>query len=77
MMPTNRSSRPLPCLNALILLKSIPQWRGVRPLWHDLVVQRDVQGEERINRINYELCVLETMRDRVRCREIWVVGADK
>ena len=49
----------------------------IRPLWHDLVVEKDAQGEERINRINYELCVLETMRDQVRCREIWVVGADK
>jgi Tn3 transposase DDE domain len=49
----------------------------VRPLWHDLVVEKDAQGEERINRINYELCVLETMRDQVSCREIWVVGADK
>jgi hypothetical protein len=29
----------------------------VRPLWHDLIVQKDAQGEERINRINYELCV--------------------
>jgi TnpA family transposase len=49
----------------------------VRPLWHNLVVEKDAQGEERINRINYELCVLETMRDQLRCREIWVVGADK
>lgn len=49
----------------------------VRPLWHDLVVEKDTQGEERINRINYELCVLETMRDQLRCRELWVVGADK
>ena len=49
----------------------------VRPLWHDLVVEKDAQGEERINRVNYELCVLETIRDKLRCREIWVVGADK
>jgi len=49
----------------------------VRPLWHNLVVEKDAQGEERVNRINYELCVLETMRDQLRCREIWVVGADK
>jgi hypothetical protein len=45
----------------------------VRPMWHDLVHEKDKHGEWRINRINYELCVLEALR----CRELWVVGADK
>ncbi|WP_197535289.1 Tn3 family transposase [Mesorhizobium japonicum] len=30
----------------------------------------------RINRISYELCVLSQLRDRIRAKEIWVVGAD-
>ena len=46
-------------------------------MWHDLVHEKDKHGEWRINRINYELCVLEALRDALRCRELWVVGADK
>jgi len=35
----------------------------VRPMWHELVREKDKQGEWQINRINYELCVLEALRD--------------
>src|SRR3546814_18256226 len=31
----------------------------------------------RVNRISYELCVLTQLRDRIRSKEIWVVGADR
>src|SRR3546814_18072104 len=27
--------------------------------------------------INYEICVLTALRERLRCKEIWVVGADR
>src|SRR3546814_20491008 len=27
--------------------------------------------------INYEMCVLTALRERLRCKEIWVVGADR
>jgi hypothetical protein len=27
--------------------------------------------------INYEIAVLQALRDRLRCKEIWVVGADR
>ncbi|WP_258597204.1 Tn3 family transposase [Mesorhizobium sp. AR07] len=30
-----------------------------------------------MNRISYELCVLTQLRDRIRSKEIWVVGADR
>ena len=29
-----------------------------------------------MNRITYEICVLQTLREKLRCKEIWVVGAD-
>ena len=42
------------------------RWRGA------------VIGEDgRVNRISYELCVLSQLRERVRAKEIWVVGADR
>lgn len=43
--------------------------------WRDLIVEVDANGHERINRVNYEICVLQVLRDRLRCKEIWVVGA--
>ncbi len=43
----------------------------------DAVLEPDAQGNVRVNRINYELCVLQTLRERLRCKEIWVVGADR
>lgn len=43
----------------------------------DLVLEKGPDGRVRVNRVNYELCVLSALRDAVRSREIWVVGADK
>ena len=37
----------------------------------------DESGNERINRINYEISVLQALRERLRCKEIWVVGANR
>ncbi len=51
---------------------------GVVPSgWVDTVVRADHNGRARIDRINYELCVLQTLREKVRCKEIWVAGADR
>lgn len=46
----------------------------VQPKWHDVVIER--KGS-RISRINYEICVLRALRERLRCKEIWVRGADR
>ena len=49
---------------------------GVVPAdWRGLVQQRTKRGKVRINRINYELCVLHALREKLRCKEIWVEGA--
>lgn len=49
----------------------------VRGLWRDAVLETDAQGRQRVNRITYEICVLEALRAQLRCKEIWVVGADR
>ena len=49
----------------------------VRKQWKASVIYKDPQGQTRINRITYEICVLKTLRDALRCREIWVVGANR
>jgi TnpA family transposase len=43
----------------------------------DLLLETDSEGNERINRINYEICVLKALRERLCCKEIWVVGANR
>lgn len=45
----------------------------IPPKWRSAIVGKD----GRINRISYELCVLSQLRDRIRAKEIWVVGADR
>ncbi len=40
-------------------------------------LQKDPDGKERINRINYEISVLQALRERLCCKEIWVVGASR
>jgi len=57
--------------------EEVPLVGVVRPAWRELVVKRDEDGRERINRINYEIAVLHTLRDKLRCKELWVVGANR
>jgi TnpA family transposase len=49
----------------------------VRGLWRDAVIDKDASGRPRVNRITYEICVLETLREKLRCKEVWVVGANR
>jgi TnpA family transposase len=49
----------------------------VRPKWRDIVVEEAPDGSQRVNRINYEICVLQTLRDKLRCKEVWVAGAGR
>ena len=61
---------------------------GVVPAgWQELVFKADGKGparngfdrngSARIDRVVYELCVLGALRDGLRSKEIWVVGADR
>ena len=43
----------------------------------DILMETDSDGNERINRINYEICLLKALRERLCCKEIWVVGANR
>lgn len=45
--------------------------------WREILLEKDPKGNERINRINYEISVLQALRERLRCKEIWVVGANR
>jgi len=54
----------------------IPVDGVVRPLLSPVVVEYNPNGEQRVNRINYEMCVLSSLRDRLRNKSIWVAGAN-
>lgn len=45
--------------------------------WKEILLETDSDGKERINRINYEISVLQALRERLSCKEIWVVGASR
>ena len=48
----------------------------IPPKWKSIVIENH-NGNDRINRINYEICVLQTLREKLRCKEIWVAGSNK
>jgi TnpA family transposase len=43
--------------------------------WQDLV--QDAKHHGATNRISYEWCVLRALREKVRCKEVWVHGAHR
>ena len=45
--------------------------------WRELILMPDKKGHLRVDRLKYELCVLQVLRERLRCKEIWVVGANR
>jgi hypothetical protein len=59
------------------LHETVPVDGVIRPHWQHTVFERDDAGRRRINRISYEICVLQALRSQLRCKEIWVVGADR
>jgi hypothetical protein len=84
----NTAHRPI--LNAIDIIREyrdsrqqyftvdqVPIEDVVRNKWQDLVIETAPDGTERVNRINYEICVLQSLRERLRCKEIWVAGADR
>ncbi len=57
--------------------EDVPLEGVITGLWRDAVIETDAEGRQRINRITYEICVLQALRVQLRCKEIWVVGANR
>ena len=51
----------------------VPLDQVVPAAWRDAVVDE----QNRVERIPYELCVLKALREAIRRREVWVVGANR
>ncbi len=43
----------------------------------DQIVNYTGQGEERINRINYEIGAIKTVKEHLRSKSLWIKGAEK
>ncbi len=50
--------------------------RGTSGDWSDLVYRADTRGRQRVARMVYEVVTFQALREQLRCKEIWVVGAD-
>jgi TnpA family transposase len=57
--------------------ENIPTDGIIPATWRELVYEVNGKGQQKINRIAYELCVLGALREKLRCKEVWVVGADR
>jgi TnpA family transposase len=57
--------------------QDVPMEDVIQKQWQSWLYQRDKTGSRRIRRVRYELCVLQSLRDKLRCKEIWVEGADR
>jgi TnpA family transposase len=55
----------------------VPDHKGVLGDWADLVRRTDEKGRTKVVRSAYEVCTFQALRERMRCKEIWVVGADR
>ena len=87
----SNNDRHRPVMDALALVKrfadtkvhtfpadiEVPLDGVVRGLWREAVMETDAAGRDRVNRVTYEIAVLEALRERLRCKEIWVVGANR
>ncbi|MEN3308939.1 MAG: hypothetical protein V7603_5141 [Micromonosporaceae bacterium] len=85
----NATHRPV--LDALDLIKrhaearltyypageTVPTHKGLLGDWTTLVFNDTGKGGRRVVRSVYEICTFQALRERLRCKEIWVVGADK
>ena len=56
---------------------TVPIEGVIPPHWRELVLEHDPNGEIRVNRINYEISALHSLREGLRCKAIWVEGADR
>lgn len=57
--------------------EDVPIEGVVRPIWEDLIIEKRKDKPARINRINYELCVLSVLRDNLRSTAVWVEKSSK
>ncbi len=54
-----------------------PRHKGIDEDWAALVYRADRRGKQRTVRMAYEVATFRALREMLRCKEIWVVGAGR
>ena len=57
--------------------EEVPIKGVVKDAWRDAVVDTNADGAKRIDRVTYEICALGALREKLRCKEVWVAGANR
>ena len=57
--------------------ETVPVHRGMSGDWADVVHRTDTRGQRRVVRTVYEVVAFQALRDQLKCKEIWVVGASR
>ncbi|MFF4414590.1 hypothetical protein ACFYY8_18850 [Streptosporangium sp. NPDC001559] len=57
--------------------ETVPVHKAMGGEWAEAVYRTDRRGRRRVVRMVYEVVAFQTLRDQLKCKEIWVVGADK
>ncbi len=57
--------------------EEVPLDDVIQKQWHSWIYQQDKNGNQRIRRVRYELCVLQTLREKLRCKEIWLTAGNR
>ena len=56
---------------------NVPLDGVLSPDWQAAVMRTGADGKPQIDRVVYELGVLRTVREKLRCKELWVTGAKR
>ena len=57
--------------------EQVPVHAGLGGDWEPLVWRTDSRGRRRVVRMAYEIATFQALRERLRCRDIWVAGAHR
>ena len=57
--------------------ETAPRHKGIDDDWALLVYRTDRHGKQRTVRMAYEVATFRALREMLRCKEIWVVGAGR
>ncbi|MGI5122168.1 hypothetical protein ACQEU5_21915 [Marinactinospora thermotolerans] len=55
----------------------IPEHRGTSGQWAEVVRRDDKRGRTRTVRMVYEVATFQALREQLRCKEVWVLGAGR
>ncbi|MFJ4964137.1 Tn3 family transposase [Streptomyces sp. NPDC088729] len=57
--------------------ETVPVHKAMGGDWAEVVHRADKRGRRRVVRMVYEVVAFQALRDQLKCKEIWVGGADK